>query len=176
MRIELNERNYQASEHLKRILDQKLSKLDKYFDEDANAKVVLKKEGSTLVTEVMLSYAGKLIRAEVASDNFYENIDKVLPKLEGQIRKHRTKFDKHSKNTAYKESALYAVNDLPSEKQSKIVKEKKFKVTPLTDDEAVVEMELLGHDFFVYKDIKTLAVKVVYLRNDGEYGIISTEE
>jgi len=176
MRIELNERNYEASEHLKRIIDQKLSKLDKYFDEEAVAKVVLKKEGSSNKTEVMLSYAGKFIRAEVSSDNFYENIDKVLPKLEGQIRKYRTQFDKHNKNNAYFEQALYAINDIPEKKGSQIVKEKKFKISPLTDEEAVEKMDMLGHNFFVYKDLKTNAVKVVYVRNDGDYGVISTEE
>ena len=92
------------------------------------AKVCLKKEGARLTTEVMLDYAGKFVRAEVSSDNFYENIDKVLPKLEGQIRKYRTQFDKHNKNNAYFDQALYAINDIPEKKGSQIVKEKKFKI------------------------------------------------
>lgn len=176
MRIELVARNYEPAEHLKRIVSEKLEKLDKYFSDDAKAKVCLKKEGSTCVLEVMLDYAGKLVRAEVSSDNFYENIDKVLPKLEGQIRKYRTKFDKHSKNSAYKEQALYAINDEPDVKQSKVVKEKRFKMVPMTAEEAAQEMELLGHNFYVYKNIKTDTINVIYLRKDGEYGIIEPEE
>jgi S-adenosylmethionine synthetase len=81
MRLELVARNYEPAEHLKRIISEKLSKLDKYFSSDEMlAKVCLKKEGARLTTEVMLDYAGKFVRAEVSSDNFYENIDKVLPK------------------------------------------------------------------------------------------------
>ena len=176
MRIELVARNYEPAEHLKRIVSEKLEKLDKYFSDDAKAKVCLKKEGNTCVLEVMLDYAGKLVRAEVESNNFYENIDKVLPKLEGQIRKYRTKFDKHSKNSAYKEQAIYAVNDVPDVKQGKVVKEKRFKMLPMTAEEAAQEMELLGHNFYVYKNIKTDTINVIYLRKDGEYGIIEPED
>ena len=177
MRLELVARNYEPAEHLKRIISEKLSKLDKYFSSDEMlAKVCLKKEGARLTTEVMLDYAGKFVRAEVSSDNFYENIDKVLPKLEGQIRKFRTMFDKHSKNSAYKEQAIYAVNDVPEQKTGKIVKEKRFKMLPMTAEEAANEMELLGHNFYVYKDVKTDKINVIYLRNDGEYGIIEPED
>lgn len=177
MRIELVERNYDVAEHLKRIISEKLAKLDKYFsDEETLAKVCLKKEGNTCVLEVMLDYAGKLVRAEVSSNNFYENIDKVLPKLEGQIRKYRTKFDKHNKNNAFKEQAIYAVNDQPNDKQSRVVKQKKFKMSPMTAEEAAAEMELLGHNFYLYKDVKTDKLTVVYLRKDGEYGVIQPEE
>jgi putative sigma-54 modulation protein len=176
MRIELVTRNYEAAEHLKRILAEKLEKLDKYFTEEPKAKVCLKKEGNTCVTEVMLDYTGKLVRAEVESNNFYENIDRVLPKLEGQIRKYRTKFDKHNKNSAFKEQALYAVNDVPDVKQGKVVKEKRFKMLPMTAEEACQEMEMLGHTFYVYKNVKTDAINVIYLRKDGEYGIIEPED
>ena len=176
MKIELVERNYVASEHLKGILSVKLSKLDKYFADEVSAKVALKKEGGLVTTEVMLSYAGKLVRASVSGDTAYENIDKVLPKLEGQIRKYRTKFDKHSKNSAYKEQALYAINDVPDEKQKTIVKEKHFKLTPMTVEDAMAEIEMLGHSFYVFKDAKTSAIKVLYLRNDGDYGLIEPED
>jgi putative sigma-54 modulation protein len=124
----------------------------------------------------MLDYTGKLVRAEVESNNFYENIDRVLPKLEGQIRKYRTKFDKHNKNSAFKEQALYAVNDVPDVKQGKVVKEKRFKMLPMTAEEACQEMEMLGHTFYVYKNVKTDAINVIYLRKDGEYGIIEPED
>jgi putative sigma-54 modulation protein len=176
MKIELVERNYVASDYLKDILSVKLAKLDKYFIDDVQAKVSLKKEGSSVTTEVMLSYAGKLVRASVTGDTVYENIDKVLPKLEGQIRKYRTKFDKHSKNIAYKEQALYAINDLPDVKQKAIVKEKHFKLLPMTVEDAMDEIEMLGHSFYVFKDIKTGTIKVIYLRNDGDYGLIDPEE
>lgn len=173
MKIDIIGRNYEASEHLKEVTAVKLGKLDKYFDEDGKAKVSFKKEATTLTVEVMLDYAGKLVRASASGDNLYDQLDVVLPKLEGQIRKHRTRFDKHQKNSAYKEAAEYALKE---EKQANLVKEKKFKLTPMTVDEAIEEMELLGHSFYVFKEIKTNTVQVLYKRNDGDLGLIETNE
>ena len=103
MKIDIIGRNYEVGERLKEITNQKINKLDKYFDSaETRAKVCFKKEASSLTTEVMLDYAGKLVRATASSDNFYDNLDVVLPKLEGQIRKHRTRFDKHQKNLAFR--------------------------------------------------------------------------
>lgn len=172
MKIDVLGRNYEVSERLKEITAQKLGKLDKYFDEESTAKVVFKKEASTLTVEVMLDYAGKFVRATASGDNLYEQLDVVLPKLEGQIRKHRTRFDKHQKNSAYKEAAEYAVKE---EAQAKLVKKKAFKLKPLTVDEAIEEMELLGHAFYVFLEAKTNTVQVLYKRNDGDLGLINIE-
>ncbi len=175
MKLDIIGRNCEVSERLKEITAQKIAKLDKYFgSEDAKAKVCFKKEASSLTTEIMLDYAGKLVRATASSDNFYDNLDVVLPKLEGQIRKHRTKFDKHQKNVAFRESAVFETADRES-KQSSIVKEKKFKLEPMTIDEAMEEMELLGHSFYVFKEAKTNTVQVLYLRKDGDLGLIEPE-
>ena len=175
MRIEIIGRNYEVSERLKEITEQKLAKLNKYFvDADTKAKVSFKKQAGSLTTEVMLDYAGKLVRATATSDNFYDNLDIVLPKLEGQIRKHRTKFDKHQKNSAYRESAVYATADR-EEKKSTLVKDKKFKLQPMTIEEAIDEMELLGHSFYVFLEAKSNTVQVIYLRNDGDLGLIQPE-
>ena len=117
MRIEIIERNYQASQHLIDVVEKKIQKLDKYFETDnADCKVYFKKENTSLKLEIMLEYEGRLVRAQVISDNFYENIDQILPKLEGQIRKHRTRFDKQQKNNAFKERTLYQ-NDEEVEEQ-----------------------------------------------------------
>ncbi len=174
MKIEIVERNYEVSAHLKRILTQKIEKLDKYFDDaDTKCRVCFKKENNSLKTEVMLEYGGNMIRAQVVSDNFYENIDKVLPKIEGQIRKYRTKFDKAKKNNAFKDVLLYdKVEDAPLY-SGKIVKEKVFDLKPISVEEAIEQMELLGHTFFVFLDSADNAVKVLYLRSDGELGLIN---
>lgn len=175
MRIEIIERNYEASEHLKRITNEKLEKLDKYFgDDDTQCKVYFKKENASLKTEIMLDYHGNLIRATEVSDNFYENIDKILPKVEGQIRKHRTKFDKQQKNSAFKDISLYE----PEEEivfTERIVKEKTFKLKPMLVEEAIEEMEMLGHSFFIFFDLKSQSIKVLYLRSDGDLGLIDPE-
>ncbi len=175
MKLEIIGRNYEVSERLKEITAQKVAKLDKYFsNEDAKVKVLFKKEASCLTTEIMLDYANKLVRATASSDNFYDNLDLVLPKLEGQIRKHRTKFDKHQKNVAFRDSAVFETADRES-KKSTVVKEKKFKLTPMTVEEAMDEMELLGHSFYVFKEAKTNTVQVLYLRKDGDLGLIEPE-
>lgn len=175
MRIEIIGRNYEVSERLKEITEQKLKKLDKYFaDADTKAKVSFKKQASSLTTEVMLDYAGKLVRATATGDNFYENLDVVLPKLEGQIRKYRTRFDKHQKNLAYRESAVYETADR-EQKPAQIVKDKKFKLKPMTIDEAIEEMELLGHSFYVFLEAKSNTVQVIYMRKDGDLGLIQPE-
>ena len=175
MKIEIIGRNYEVSERLKKITDKKLAKLDKYFDgEDTKAKVSFKKEAQSLTTEVMLDYAGKLVRATASGDNFYDNLDVVLPKLEGQIRKYRTRFDKHQKNVAFREAAVYETADR-EQKKSELVKEKKFKLSPMTVEEVAEEMELLGHSFYVFLEAKTNTVQVLYLRKDGDLGLIEPE-
>ena len=175
MKIEICGRNYEVSEKLKAITEQKLAKLDKYFvGADTKAKVSFKKEASALTTEVMLDYAGKFVRATATSDNFYDNLDVVIPKIEGQIRKHRTRFDKHQKNIAYREDAVYETADRET-KKTEIVKDKKFKLAPMTVNEAIEEMELLGHSFYVFLDAKSNTIKVLYLRKDGDLGLIEPE-
>lgn len=167
-------RNAELNEHLKRIAETKLAKLEKYFgEEEPTAKVCLKKQARQCTLEVMLSYAGKLVRGVATAENFYDGLDFVLPKLEGQIRKHRTKFDKHSKNVAFKDASLYTSYD--GDEKLKVVKEKKFKLTPMTVMEAVDELELLGHDFYVFLEVKTNTIQVLYKRNDGDLGLIEPE-
>lgn len=174
MKIEIVGRNYNVGDHLKDITEQKLAKLDKYFEDDQTyAKVSFKKESSTSqTTEVMLEYAGKFVRATATSDNFFENLDKVLPKLEGQIRKYRTRFDKSSKNAAYREVTMYDSASAYENKKGNVVREKKFKLKPMTVNEAMEEMELLGHSFYVFLEAKSNSVQVLYLRNDGDLGLI----
>ena len=175
MKIEFTSRNYELSEKLKSITEQKLKKLDKYFtDDDAKVKVSFKRQANSLTTEVMLDYLGKFVRATSTSDNFYDNIDVVIPKIEGQIRKYRTRFDKHQKNCAYREQAVFETADREQAKVS-IVKDKKFKLVPMTVNEAMEEMELLGHSFYVFLEAKSNSIQVIYQRKDGDLGLIEPE-
>ncbi len=173
MKIEILSKNYDVSDKLKEITAQKLSKLDKYFDGDeTKAKVSYKQQASTLTTEVMLDYTGKLVRATANGDNPYDTLDIVLPKLEGQIRKYRTRFDQHQKNTAFRQDAVFTAEE---PKTGEIVKQKKFALKPMTVDEAIEEMELLGHSFYVFKEAKSDTIQVLYLRKDGDLGLITPE-
>ncbi len=173
MKIEFLGKNYDVSDNLKEVTAQKLSKLDKYFDGDeTKAKVCFKKQANTLTTEVMLDYTGKLVRATASGDNAYDTLDLVLPKLEGQIRKYRTRFDKHQKNTAYRQESMFLAEE---PKTASVVKQKKFTLKPMTVDQAIEEMELLGHSFYVFKEIKSDTIQVLYLRKDGDLGLIEPE-
>ncbi len=177
MKVEITCRNYKAGEHLKEVTEQKIGKLDKYFeDKDTVAKVCLKQEGDKQTTEVMLDYAGKFVRATATSDNFYDNLDTVLPKLEGQIRKYRTRFDKNQKNSAFVDAAVFDEQGRWENKSKlSVVKEKKFGLKPMTVNEAIEEMELLGHSFYVFLEAKSHTVQVLYLRNDGDLGLIEPQ-
>lgn len=173
MTTEITIRNCTVSDRLKEMTDQKLKKLDKYFgDNGATAKVVFKKEANTLTVEVMLDYAGKLVRATASGDNFYDDLDGVLPKLEGQIRKYRTRFDKNNKNSAFKDVAVFDNGRYEDKETGDVVKKKKFSLSPMTVEEAKDEMELLGHSFYVFLEAKTNTVQVLYKRNDGDLGLI----
>ena len=176
MKIDIYAKNYEVGEKLKNITEQKLAKLDKYFkDDDTVAKVSFKKQATSLTTEIMLDFNGKFVRATATSDNFYDNIDVILPKLEGQIRKHRTKFDKHNKNAAFSEAAIYDLKNKEENAKSQVVKKKSFALSPMTVKEAEEEMELLGHSFYVFLEAKSNTVQVLYKRNDGDLGLIEPQ-
>lgn len=176
MKFDIYAKNYEVGEKLKNVTEQKLAKLDKYFkDDETVAKVSFKKQGNSLTTEIMLDFNGRLVRATATSDNFYENIDVILPKLEGQIRKHRTRFDKHNKNVAFSDAAIYDVKNKEENGKSEVVKKKSFALTPMTVKEAEEEMELLGHSFYVFLEAKTNTIQVLYKRNDGDLGLIEPQ-
>ncbi len=175
MKLDIIARNCEVSEKLKAVADAKFAKLDKYFgDEEAVVKVSFKKEGNFMTVEVMLNYANKFVRATASGDNFYDDLDVVLPKLEGQIRKYRTRFDKHSKNVAYQDVAIFTGGEADV-KKADVVKEKKFTLKPMTLNEAIEEMDALEHSFYIFKEAKSNTIQVLYKRNDGDLALIETE-
>lgn len=182
MKVEFLSKNYRASDRLKDVVTEKLQRLDKYFEDDASVKVVLKKqngedgkgrEGASETMEVTVKFGGnKLMRAETTTDNMYGNIDDIIPKLERQIRKFRTKISAKLRDNAF--------IDVPQETESvkdslKIVKIKKFDISIVSVEDAVAEMELLGHNFYVFINPETNRVAVVYKRNDQSFGLIEPE-
>ena len=170
MKIEIVAKNYHVNQELKDVLDKKIAKLDKYFDDDSRCKLYLKKEKKEAKIELSLDYQGQLIRAEAKAENFYDAIDIVLPKVERQIYKHRSKLEAKLKKGAYKGDKLF--EEQPAEEDFRLVKTKQFEVKPLSVDEAIVEFELSGYGFYVFLDVETNTVKVLYLREDGNIGLI----
>ncbi len=171
MRIEIIEKNCKASEKLAAVVEKKVSRLDKYFDEDAVCSVYLKTEGKRSKTELTIYYKGNMIRAEVSGENFYDNIDAVLPKIERQIYKHKSKLESKLKKDAFEEKQLFFREEiLPQE--GKLVKTKTFTLTPMTTEEAAEQLDLLGHTFYIFQDAETNEVRVVYLRENGDIGLL----
>lgn len=171
MRIEISEKNCKASEKLVGVVEKKVSRLDKYFDDDAVCAVYLKQENKYLKTEITIYYKGNMVRAEVSGDNFYDNIDAVLPKIERQIYKHKTKIEDKLKKDAFLEKQLFFRDEVNAD-EGKLVKTKTFELTPMTTEEAAEQLDLLGHSFYVFQDADAGDVRVVYLRQSGDIGLL----
>lgn len=172
MRIEFVCRNYNASEKLKDIITRKVDKLDKFFEDDTKAKIVLKENKDIETLEITIAVTGGLIRAEVYGDNMYNLIDLAIPKLEKQIIRHYGKIK--DKKFKIKEIDLAAPEaaEANKEPEKKVVRSKAYTMVPMTVEDAIEEMELVGHDFYVFLDRASGNVSVLYSRNDGDYGLI----
>lgn len=171
MRIEFIAKNYTASEKLKDVITKKVDRLDKFFENDTKVKIMLKEANDVFTLELTIIVDGVVMRSEVSSDNMYNNIDTALPKLEKQIIKHRTKLMSKSKKIRIKELDM---NYAPpaEEHKSGVVRSKSYELTPMTIEDAIDELELVGHSFYVFENKATKNVNVLYKRNDGDYGLI----
>lgn len=176
MKIGIVERGgYKASQRLKKIVTDKLNKLDKYFD-DASAKVICHKQDKKEKLEITITSKGTLYRSEVVSGNMYDNIDLALPKLETQIVRARDKKkDKRAKRKSVKDLDLVPFEFLAEEPEQlpEVFKKKTFDLDPMTIDDARFAIERLGHDFYVFLNAKTGKVNVMYKRKDGKLGLIN---
>lgn len=177
MRIDLVSKNYKESSRLTEVIEKKLSRLDKFFSEDAFAKIQLTGlKGDRYTMEISIKQPGMPVpvRAEVTTDNMYDNIDVLIPKLEKQILKYRSRFDKKSVKLSFPDIK----EDIESEEApayNNVVKIKKFDISIITVDEAIAELELLDHNFYVFVNAEDNKVSVVYKRHDGDYGLITPE-
>lgn len=172
MNIKYVIKNYKPTSHFKEILEKKINKLEKYFSDDADVKVNLTKQANFYKLEVTISVKGSFFRSEVISDNMYNNVDLALPKIERQIIKHGDKFASKLKKDAFATSELMFLEEQPEIKKSTIVKTKKFELLPTSVEDAIAQMEALGHNFYVFYNIETGNVNVVYKRRDNENGLI----
>lgn len=179
MNIEFLSKNYDASDKLKALIEKKVQRLDKFFDEDTRIKIMLKKGNTRSVNdlytlELTILLDSSVLRAEVTGDNMYSNIDLALPKLEKQIIRHHKKIESKSKKFRAKEITPEIEHEEPEEEEKKLVRSKHFTLIPMSIDDAIEEMELLGHNFYVFLNKSTNSVNVLYNRNDGNYGLIET--
>ena len=175
MKITLRGKNIEITEAIEEKVSEKLSKLDKYFivSENVEAKVLVRTYPYGQKIEVTIPTEYVLLRAEVVDQDLYNAIDLVIDKLEGQIRKYKTRLNRKSKDNKL---ALNLASIEPLEEEEDVlVKTKTITPKPMDMEEAIMQMELIGHSFFVYRDTETDAISIVYRRNDGDYGLIETE-
>ncbi len=176
MKIKKKKKNIPITEGIEAKISQKLAKLDKYFmnADELEAKVLVRVYPRGQKIEVTIPAGNLLLRAEVVDDDLYAAIDSVIDKLEGQIRKYKTRLDRKSpdKKLAFN---MASIQDLDTPEEDVVVKTKTISPKPMDLEEAIMQMELIGHTFFVYKDIETDMVSIVYRRHDGDYGLIETE-
>ena len=176
MKIEIVQRNYAAKEKLTDLIDKKVQKFEKYLGDGASAKVVLSKAGSQerYKMEISLKARNVFVRSEVETDNMYANLDLCLAKIERQVVRIAGK-SKDSNKIAVDPTTLLFFDEVPEVEPAKIVKHKVFELDRLTEEQAVEQIELLDNDFYIYKDMETGAVNVLYRRTDGDYGLIKTK-
>lgn len=176
MKITLRGKNIEITEAIAEKVSEKLSKLDKYFivSENVEAKVLVRTYPYGQKIEVTIPTEYVLLRAEVVDQDLYNAIDLVIDKLEGQIRKYKTRLNRKSKDNKLAFN-LASIEPLEDEEEDVLVKTKTITPKPMDMEEAIMQMELIGHSFFVYRDTETDAISIVYRRNDGDYGLIETE-
>ncbi len=177
MKVSIRGKNIQLTEGIETKITKKLGTLDKYFivSDEVEAKVLIRVYPVGQKIEVTIPTEYVLLRAEVVDQDLYNAIDLVVDKLEGQIRKYKTRLSRKSKDhkLAFNVASL---EPLEEEEEDVIVKTKTIHPKPMDLEEAIMQMELIGHSFFVYKDTETGLISVVYKRLDGDYGLIETDE
>ena len=165
-----------VTDSIKNYVETKLDRLNKYFTEDdLTANVLTKVRGNRQIVEVTIPTDKFILRSEEENEDLYAAIDLVSDNLERQIRKNKTKLSKRNKiNNKYEYLNFDYEIDKDEEDEGNIVKRKHFDMKPMDEEEAMLELELLGHEFFVYKDMHTNNVCVLYKRKNGGYGLIET--
>ena len=177
MRININGKGMKIGDQLKSRIENKLSKFNRFFGDEAVATVKVRPIRHQKCLEVTIKIGKHYYRAECVADDVFTALDQAVDVLEGQIRKHKTKIEKRIHDYAYMKEYLKAQVDQPEEDQDEyfIIRRKSFVLEPMDADEAALQMEMLGHSFLLYLDIETDKVCVVYKRHDGNYGVLEPE-
>lgn len=174
MRYIITGKNIEVTSGLKDAVYDKIGKLSKYFTESTEVHVTLSVEKGTHKIEVTIPIKGTVIRAEESSTDMYVSIDLVEEIIERQIKKYKSKII-DSKQSAAGISEAFAAEASPEDEEIIITRSKKFPMKPMDPEEACIEMELSGHNFFVFRNADTEEVNVVYKRKGGTYGLIEPE-
>lgn len=172
MNVNVRGKHIEVTPALKEYVEKRIGKLDKYFDDLRDAQVRLAVEKGTHKVEVTIPVNGMILRGEERTDDMYASIDQVVEKLEKQINKYKAKFSKKTRTLETKAGEIPPKFD---EIEEQIVRTKRFAIKPMPVEEAIMQMNLLGHSFFVFSNAETEEVNVLYIRKDGNIGLIEPE-
>ncbi|MDI9482162.1 MAG: ribosome-associated translation inhibitor RaiA [Bacillota bacterium] len=168
-------KNINLSSSLKQHATKKLNKIEKFFKPETECHLTFSVEKNRNIFEVTILSKGLFIRAEETTNDMYASIDAVIDKLERQIRKNKTKLGRRIHQEAFVPDNFQIDEQIEEENSFKIMKSKRFAIKPMDVEEAILQMNLLGHNFFVFSNSETEEVNVVYKRKDGNYGLIEPE-
>lgn len=171
MKITVVGRQMTVRESLKEMVEGKLSKLDKFFGGEAEATVTFSCKRNKECLEITITALNTLFRYEAAEDTFQTSLDRAVDAIERQIRKNKTRLEKRLRDSSFSVPDVDYDFDVEEESEFKI-RTKTFSIKPMSVEEAIMQMNLLGHQFFVFEDMTTGDTCVVYTRRDGDYGLI----
>ncbi|MGI5838058.1 MAG: ribosome hibernation-promoting factor, HPF/YfiA family [bacterium] len=174
MHVSVRGKNIEVTNALRDYVEKKVGRLQKYLENLQEAQVMLSVVKGRHIIEVTMPLNGMLLRGEEESEDMYASVDQVIEKLEKQIEKYKTRISRKSRLNG-KIGAAGGDDGLREEDDRRVVKSKRFTIKPMRTDEAIMQMDLLGHDFFVYINSETDDTNVVYRRRDGHYGQIEPE-
>jgi len=175
MQITITGKNMEITPAIRQYAQDKLTKMHKFLESISDAHVILSLQKYLHIAEITLHVNGITIRAEERSGDMYSSLDLVMDKLDRQLRKYKEKIVAHNlrkSNRMESNEPVSSLTDEPREEGSRILRTKRFPVKPQYPDEAIVQMELLGHSFFVFRNADTEEINVIYKRKDGNYGLI----
>lgn len=170
MKVTITARKMQVPQGFSDYAEEKLnSKLTKFFGDDAEAKITMSEHKNQIIIELTVKYNNMIYRAERRAIDKNDALDSVIDIIIRQIRKNKTKIEKRLKDTAFKESYIA---DSEEETSYEVIKHKKFVMRPMDVDEAILQMNMIGHSFFMFSNAETGNVNVVYKRDDGNYAVL----
>ena len=177
MKFIIRGKNLEVTDSIKSYIEEKIGKLDKYFEKpgELTANVIVRVKGKDQIVEVTIPAKKIILRGEESNEDLYASIDLVSDKLERQIKKNKAKMNNMKGKKMVAEFNFDVVDTLEEEKERLIAKRKDLEMKPMSEEEAILQMELLGHDFFIFKNDNIDQISVVYKRKEGNYGIINTK-
>lgn len=173
-------KNIEVTEALRDIVVKKMSRLEKFFSPATEAHITFNVEKNRHILEVTIMERGMVFRAEETNEDMYASIDRAVDIIERQLRKHKTRLEKRFRTDSFEADSrvFIPIEDemMDEEPEFKVVRSKRFAIKPMDTEEAILQMNLLGHNFFMFSNAESGQVNVVYKRKDGNYGVIEPEE